>query len=66
MAEVCLSHPPGILITMTEQLTLVAVERAEWEVDRRTREVGRRGIAAARALLDKPPHIDDPLERTAA
>jgi hypothetical protein len=37
---------------MTAQLELILeAERDDWRLDRRTREVGRRGIAEARRIL---------------
>jgi hypothetical protein len=45
-----LSHPFVILISMSTQLTLIEFPTG-WQLDERTREVGRRGLAAARAAL---------------
>jgi hypothetical protein len=45
-----LSHPLVILISMSNQLTLIEFP-AGWQLDERTREVGRRDLAAARAAL---------------
>ena len=45
-----LSHPLVILICMSMQLTLLE-SPAGWRLDERTREVGRRGLAEARAAL---------------
>lgn len=36
---------------MARQLTLLETEAPVWRLDERTREVGRRGIASARAQL---------------
>ena len=36
---------------MKNQLTLLSSEDPTWRIDEETREVGRRGIAAARAAL---------------
>ena len=45
-----LSHPLFILGPMSKQLTLIE-SPAGWRLDERTREVGRRGLAEARAKL---------------
>jgi len=45
-----LSHPFVILVSMSTQLTLIEFP-AGWQLDERTREVGRRGVMAARAAL---------------
>jgi hypothetical protein len=45
-----LSHPFVILVSMSTQLTLIEFP-AGWKLDERTREVGRRGLVAARAAL---------------
>jgi len=45
-----MSHPFVILGFMSNQLTLIEFP-AGWHLDERTREVGRRGLAAARAAL---------------
>ena len=55
MPPVSMSHPPVILDPMNDQLALLeedagAAEPA-WELDDHTREVGRRGVAAARHAL---------------
>jgi hypothetical protein len=42
---------------MTKQLTLIDTP-SDWQIDDRTREVGRRGIAAARAALRLARGID--------
>jgi hypothetical protein len=36
---------------MKRQLTLIENKRPDWRLDERTREVGRRGLAQARAAL---------------
>jgi hypothetical protein len=37
---------------MADQLTLITpADRTDWRLDERTREVGRKGIEAARAAL---------------
>ena len=46
---------------MTKQLTLIDTP-SEWQIDDRTREVGRRGIAAARAALRLARGIDRSVE----
>lgn len=47
-----MSHPLRILklMTVTSQLTLIDTPRS-WKLDDRTREVGRQGVARARAAL---------------
>jgi hypothetical protein len=45
-----LSHPPFIVSDMENQLPLIEGSRS-WKLDRRTREIGRRGVAQARAAL---------------
>ena len=56
--------PPVETVTMARQLTLIETS-ATWRLDEQTREVGRRGIASARAELaaHRPA---DPDERTRA
>jgi hypothetical protein len=46
---------------MQRQLTLLKADNASWRLDEETREVGRRGVAAARAALQasRRPAIDD-------
>lgn len=36
---------------MRDQLTLIDRTRADWRLDERTKELGRRGVAAAREAL---------------
>lgn len=50
-AEGALSHPLRILRDMARQLALIEVKDRDWKLDDRTREVGRKGIAAAREAL---------------
>lgn len=44
------SHPLFMMVVMEKQLTLVDTPKA-WKLDRRTREIGRKGVADARAAL---------------
>ncbi len=38
--------------------------QADWHLDERTRRIGRRGVAAARALLeDRTPALEDTADR---
>ena len=46
-----LSHPPFIVSDMENQLPLIDSGPRSWKLDRRTREIGRRGVAQARAAL---------------
>ena len=46
-----LSHPPFIVIDMDNRLPLIDAGSRSWKLDRRTREIGRRGVAQARAAL---------------
>ena len=46
-----LSHPPFIVIDMDNRLPLIDSGSRSWKLDRRTREIGRRGVAQARAAL---------------
>lgn len=50
-AEGALSHPLCILRDMARQLALIEVKDKDWKLDDRTREVGRKGVAAAREAL---------------
>jgi hypothetical protein len=46
---------------MTRQLRLIETPHRSWKLDRRTREIGRKGIADARAALaaaHRPPEVD--------
>ena len=46
---------------MTRQLRLIEKPQQSWKLDRRTREIGRRGIADARAALasaHRAPELD--------
>jgi hypothetical protein len=36
---------------MADQLRLIEADNAEWHLDERTRETGRRGVEAARRAL---------------
>jgi len=38
---------------MTTQLVLLDSGRRDWKLDRRTREIGKRGVAQAREALRK-------------
>lgn len=42
--------PPVETVAMARQLTLIETPKT-WRLDERTREIGRRGIASARAEL---------------
>jgi hypothetical protein len=54
------THPESIEATGSAQLRLIeATEKPEWRLDDTTREVGRRGIAAARAALQTARRRDD-------
>jgi hypothetical protein len=57
-------RPPAENDAMTRQLTLIPA-RKTWQLDSQTREIGRRGVASARAALaaHKP---GDANRRTAA
>lgn len=46
-----LSHPPAILVNMNDQLVLLEDDERQWQLDERTRELGRRGVAQAREAL---------------
>jgi hypothetical protein len=50
-----MSHPSVILEPMNDQLALLeedaGTQEPAWELDDHTREVGRRGVAAARDAL---------------
>lgn len=53
-----MSHPPLILILMKNaQLSLIIDERP-WRLDNTTKQVGREGLARARAAL--APHLVRP------
>jgi hypothetical protein len=43
---------------MGMQLVLIDENEPEWRLDDRTVEIGRRGVAAARAVLASAPHHD--------
>lgn len=43
---------------MATQLVLLENETPSWKLDRRTREVGRRGVAEARAALRRAQQQD--------
>ncbi|MGI8493329.1 MAG: hypothetical protein ACR2KC_07380 [Acidimicrobiales bacterium] len=51
---------------MAQQLVLLDSKEADWCLDEHTREVGRQGIAAARAALARARRAADPNERRAA
>jgi hypothetical protein len=65
-----LSHPPFIVIDMENQLPLIDSGSRSWKLDRRTREIGRRGVAQARAALraaaSPDAHPDAPARPQAA
>ena len=50
---ISLSHPLFTLSDMTTQLVLLDSGRKSWKLDRRTREIGMRGVAQAREALRK-------------
>lgn len=56
--------PPVETVTMARQLTLIET-RSIWRLDERTREIGRRGIASARAELDAHRPTEDDRSRAA-
>ena len=43
-------RPPAENVSMARQLTLIPANK-DWQLDAKTKEVGRRGIATARAAL---------------
>ena len=43
---------------MERQLVLIEERGADYQLDERTREIGRRGVAAAREILRKTPGPD--------
>jgi hypothetical protein len=52
---------------MQPQLTLIDRPAAPWRLDDRTRELGRKGVAAARAVLDQVARdVDAQADRTPA
>lgn len=57
--------PPVENVVMARQLTLLE-RQSNWRLDDRTREIGRRGIAAARAALAAHRPAEDDQHRTAA
>ena len=44
---------------MTRQLRLIEKPQRKWQLDRRTRELGRQGIAEARAVLAAAHDLPD-------
>jgi hypothetical protein len=48
-----LSHPSVIITTMNTQLVLIDDRSPDWRLDDKTREAGRKGLAQARAALQK-------------
>jgi hypothetical protein len=48
-----LSHPSVIITTMNTQLLLIDDRSPDWRLDDKTREAGRKGLAEARAALQK-------------
>ena len=44
-----------ILIPMTAQLLLIDTDAQSWKIPEATREIGRRGLAEARAVLHAIP-----------
>lgn len=64
-----MSHPAARMHTMQRQLTLLTRGDGSWRLDEETREVGRKGVAEARAALQasRRPDTDDPdVQPTAA
>ena len=54
---IALSHPPGIMGTMNDQMALLPEaagdDEASWELDDHTRHIGKQGLAAARQALEQ-------------
>lgn len=46
-----MSHPLFKMGDMATQLALLDTNSPSWKLDRRTREIGRRGVAQAREAL---------------
>lgn len=63
-----LLHPLFILTLMRNQLTLIDQRTAaDWRLDDRTKQLGRQGLAAARAALeDAARRATDQASRTPA
>ena len=63
-----LLHPLLILPTMKNQLTLIDRTRADWRLDEKTKELGRKGVAAAREALAEAARraMEDASRTTAA
>ncbi len=59
-------RPPGEDVVMERQLTLIDTTTRTWRLDERTREVGRRGIASARAALAAHRPTEDDTDRNRA
>lgn len=51
---------------MERQLTLIDTTTRTWRLDERTREIGRRGIASARAALAAHRPTEDDTDRNRA
>jgi hypothetical protein len=51
---------------MRNQLVLIDPPAADWRLDERTREVGRQGLAAARAALQEASRNALPTDAAAA
>ena len=49
----------GMMRHMTVQLALLTTAEPAWKISEETREVGRRGLAAARAALHNAPRTRD-------
>lgn len=47
------------MIDMTRQLRLIDKPQRSWKMDRRTRELGKQGIADARAALQAANQLPD-------
>lgn len=66
---ISLSHPLFMMGDMTTQLVLLDSGRQSWKLDRKTREIGKRGVAQAREALRQagaPPAPQDPGDTKAA
>jgi len=50
--------PPRHTDYMEAQLALIEEPPAEWHIDDRTRDIGLRGIASARAALAEAGRVD--------
>jgi hypothetical protein len=53
------------MLDMARQLTLIEESGHPWQLDERTKEVGRRGLAEARAALAAHKPVDEQRRRAA-